>query len=208
MSACGRLASLCRITPNFSIGWISAFAKISPRLKTSTRTGCGCNGGDLYAGSRNTPLHSIVLTGRHHFGWILLEEVLRQQSEAVRTFLLHSSILDQMCGPLCDAVLPNSAASGQDALAYLQRANLFLIPLDNERRWYRYHHLFADVLRQRADISLERGSVAELHARASIWYETNGYEAKHFIMLSPPRIWSGQRIWRSWHGKAWTAHSS
>jgi LuxR family maltose regulon positive regulatory protein len=120
-------------------------------------------------------------TGSHHFVLdYLFEEVLRQQSDAVKTFLLHSSVLDQMCGPLCDAVLPNSAVSGQDALAYLQRANLFLIPLDNERRWYRYHHLFADVLRQRAANSLERGSVAELHARASIWYENNGYEAEAF----------------------------
>ena len=108
---------------------------------------------------------------------------LRQQSEAVKTFLLHSSVLDQMCGPLCDAVLPNSAVSGQDALAYLQRANLFLIPLDNERRWYRYHHLFADVLRQRAGNSLGRESVTDLHARASVWYETNGYEAEAFHLL-------------------------
>ena len=120
-------------------------------------------------------------TGSHHFVLdYLIEEVLRQQSEAVKTFLLRSSILDRMCGPLCDAVLPDSAISGQEALAYLQRANLFLVPLDNERRWYRYHHLFVDVLRQRAVSAIGSANMAELHARASRWYESNGYQAEAF----------------------------
>jgi LuxR family maltose regulon positive regulatory protein len=79
----------------------------------------------------------------------LVEEVLYQQPESVQTFLLRTSILDRLYGPLCDAVLRDPAASGQATLAYLERANLFLVPLDNERRWYRYHHLFADLLRQR-----------------------------------------------------------
>ena len=89
-------------------------------------------------------------TGSHHFVLdYLLEEVLQRQSESVQTFLLRTSILDQLCGPLCDAVLRDPTASGQATLEYLERANLFLVPLDNERRWYRYHHLFADLLRQR-----------------------------------------------------------
>jgi len=83
-------------------------------------------------------------TGSHHFVLdYLLEEVLQRQSESVQTFLLRTSILDRLCGPLCDAVLGDPAAAGQVTLEYLERANLFVVPLDNDRRWYRYHHLFA-----------------------------------------------------------------
>src|SRR6266540_2412673 len=113
-------------------------------------------------------------TGTHHFVLdYLLEEVLQQQSEGVQTFLLRTSILDRLCGPLCDAVLLDSSVSGQETLEYLERANLFLVPLDNERRWYRYHHLFADLLRQRLHQSTdlhtgdERDNVAKYHKRAS-----------------------------------------
>ena len=89
-------------------------------------------------------------TGSHHFVLdYLVEEVLQRQSESVQTFLLRTSILDRLCGPLCDAVLLDPSASGQETLEYLEHANLFIVPLDNERRWYRYHHLFADFLRQR-----------------------------------------------------------
>jgi LuxR family transcriptional regulator, maltose regulon positive regulatory protein len=89
-------------------------------------------------------------TGSHRFVMdYLVEEVLHQQPEPVQTFLLHTSILDRLCGPLCDAVLVDPSVSGQETLAYLDRANLFIVPLDNERRWYRYHQLFAELLRQR-----------------------------------------------------------
>ena len=86
-------------------------------------------------------------TGGHHFVLdYLVEEVLGRQSESVQTFLLHTSILDRMCGPLCDAILCDSSVSGQETLVQLEHANLFIIPLDQERRWYRYHHLFAELL--------------------------------------------------------------
>src|SRR5205085_8495126 len=89
-------------------------------------------------------------TGSHHFVLdYLLEEVLHQQDARLQTFLLRTSILDRMTGPLCDAVLMDPSVSGQETLEYIERANLFLVPLDNERRWYRYHQLFADLLRQR-----------------------------------------------------------
>ena len=98
-------------------------------------------------------------TGSHHFVLdYLVEEVLQQQTASVQTFLLRTSILDRMCGPLCDAVLrgwqshPSASGqetAGQETLEYLEHANLFIVPLDNERRWYRYHHLFAELLRQR-----------------------------------------------------------
>lgn len=126
-----------------------------------------------------------TFTGSHHFVLdYLVEEVLQQQSERVQAFLLRTSILDRMCGPLCDAVLLDSSASGQETLKYLERNNLFVVPLDSERRWYRYHHLFADLLRQRVNqitaSSTRDGEIAELHKRASVWYEDNGLEIEAF----------------------------
>ncbi len=126
-------------------------------------------------------------TGSHHFVLdYLVEEVLRQQPEHIQTFLLRTSLLDRLCGPLCDAVLLDASASGQATLDYLERANLFIIPLDNERRWYRYHHLFAELLRLRLHQSIasspgdEGKSIAELHIRASQWYEDHDLELEAF----------------------------
>lgn len=138
-------------------------------------------------GQKDTPSFIKSFTGSHHFVLdYLVEEVLQKQSENVQTFLLCTSILDRLCGPLCDAVLLDPSAPGQETLEYIEGANLFLISLDNERRWYRYHHLFAELLRQR----LQKGSipsmgskgptVAELHIRASQWYEDNGLEIAAF----------------------------
>ena len=111
-------------------------------------------------------------TGSHHFVLdYLIEEVLHQQPEDVQTFLLRTSILDRLCGPLCDAVLGSPSASGQKTLEYLERTNLFIVPLDSERRWYRYHHLFGDLLRQRLGKPKE---FAEFNLRASQWHEENG----------------------------------
>src|SRR5437868_10112039 len=126
-------------------------------------------------------------TGSHHFVLdYLMEEVLGQQSERVQTFLLRTSILDRLTGPLCDAVLMDPSVSGRETLEDLERANLFIIPLGNERRWYRYHHLFADLLRQRLQQSFAssladaESNVNELHIRASQWYEDNGLEFEAF----------------------------
>ncbi len=120
-------------------------------------------------------------TGSHHFVLdYLVEEVLGQQTASVQTFLLRTSILDRLCGPLCDAVLGSPAAAGQETLEYLERANLFVVPLDNERHWYRYHHLFGDLLRQRLGQSLASGDIAGYHIRASQWYEDNGLEVEAF----------------------------
>ncbi|MHC1770152.1 MAG: LuxR C-terminal-related transcriptional regulator [Flexilinea sp.] len=136
-------------------------------------------------GHQDTASFIKSFTGSHHFVLdYLIEEVLQHQSESVQTFLLHTSILDRLCGPLCDAVLGSPSASGQETLEYLERANLFIVPLDNERRWYRYHHLFAELLRQRLQQSAssgnEEGGVAEYHIRASQWYEDNGLELEAF----------------------------
>ena len=101
----------------------------------------------------------------------LAEEVLARQPEELQTFLLETSILDRMCAPLCNAV--TGRADGQTALERLEHANLFVIPLDDERHWYRYHHLFVDVLRQR--LRQEHPDlVSVLHRRACGWFERQG----------------------------------
>jgi LuxR family maltose regulon positive regulatory protein len=101
----------------------------------------------------------------------LVDEVLDRQPDDVRTFLLETSILNRLTGPLCAAVTGRSDAKA--TLDRLERANLFLVALDDRRRWYRYHHLFGDVLRARlADEHPER--LAELHRRASGWFEADG----------------------------------
>ncbi len=112
----------------------------------------------------------------------LVDEILSQQPEPIQRFLLHTSILEQLCGPLCDAV--TQRGDSQAVLNHLERANLFVIPLDNRRYWYRYHNLFAELLRQRlcqASSLTEpamREDVESLHLRASRWYEDEGFFAE------------------------------
>jgi LuxR family transcriptional regulator, maltose regulon positive regulatory protein len=117
----------------------------------------------------------------------LTEEVLARQSEPVQTFLLQTSILERLQGSLCEAVIGKHGeeASGQVVLEQLEQANLFLVPLDEERRWYRYHQLFAEALRhllQRSRPDL----VPELHRRANAWYEQHEMfrEAVHHALAA------------------------
>ncbi|HWN28970.1 MAG TPA: LuxR C-terminal-related transcriptional regulator [Actinomycetospora sp.] len=101
----------------------------------------------------------------------LAEEVLARLPDATRDFLLETSVLERLTGPLCDAVTGRDG--GRGTLVALERANLFLVPLDDRRQWYRYHHLFADVLR--AHLTDERAdAVPELHRRASAWLSDSG----------------------------------
>jgi len=101
----------------------------------------------------------------------LVEEVLQRQPDRVQAFLLQTSILGRLSGPLCDAV--TGQGGGKAMLEALDRGNLFLVPLDDRRRWYRYHRLFADVLQARL-LDEQPGQVPELHRRASAWYQQNG----------------------------------
>lgn len=118
-------------------------------------------------------------TGSHRFVLdYLIEEVLQQQPGNVQAFLLKTAVLNRLTGPLCDAVTGDD--NGQDMLESLERANLFLVSLDNERRWYRYHHLFADLLRQQLHQSAAEDDIAALHVRASEWFEANGRELEAF----------------------------
>ena len=105
----------------------------------------------------------------------LAEEVLQRQPEDVQHFLLQTSILDRLSGPLCDAVTGQDG--GKARLAALERGNLFLVPLDDRRRWYRYHQLFADVLQAHL-LDEQPDDVPDLHRRASAWYEQNDEPAE------------------------------
>ena len=112
-------------------------------------------------------------TGSHHFILdYLVEEVLQRQPEHVRNFLLQTAILDRLSSPLCDAV--TGQEDGRGMLEALERGNLFVIPLDDQRQWYRYHHLFAEVLQARLR-EAQPDRVSTLHRRASEWYEQNGF---------------------------------
>jgi LuxR family transcriptional regulator, maltose regulon positive regulatory protein len=105
----------------------------------------------------------------------LVAEVLARQPEPIQTFLLQTSILERLNGSLCEAVLtaPGGVGSGQAMLERLEQANLFLPPLDDERQWYRYHSLFAEMLRHHLPRH-QAALVPSLHRRASAWYEQHG----------------------------------
>jgi LuxR family maltose regulon positive regulatory protein len=103
----------------------------------------------------------------------LMEEVLNSQLDEVKQFLMTTALVDQFCGPLCDAMLNTSAPYSQRMLEKLEKENLFLIPLDDHRSWYRYHHLFAGLLRARLQ-QLQAGQVPVLYRRAAEWLSQNG----------------------------------
>jgi LuxR family maltose regulon positive regulatory protein len=113
-----------------------------------------------------------AFSGSHrHVLSYLAEEVLERRPEGTLNFLLQTSILDRLCGPLCDAVTGD--IDGQVLIQKLEHANLFIVPLDDEGKWFRYHHLFAEVLRAHLQQTQPSLMVA-LHGRASVWYEQNG----------------------------------
>jgi LuxR family maltose regulon positive regulatory protein len=113
-----------------------------------------------------------AFTGSHRFVLdYLVEEVLQRQPEHMRSFLLQTAVLDRLYAPLCNALTERE--DGKEMLDVLERNNLFLIPLDDQRQWYRYHHLFADVLQTHL-MEAQPDRVAALHLRASAWYERNG----------------------------------
>ena len=126
----------------------------------------------------NQDVHRFIQTFAGDHQYIvdyLIEEVLQRQPEPVQHFLLQTAVLDRLSGPLCDAV--TGQPGGKARLEMLQRGNFFLIPLDDKRHWYRYHHLFADVLRMHL-MAEQLDKVPILHKRASEWYEQNNLMAE------------------------------
>ena len=111
-----------------------------------------------------------------HVADYLLAEVLYRQPEEIQDFLLQTALLERMCAPLCDALVASgdspATRHSQTILEHLETTNLFLVPLDNQRRWYRYHHLFAQLLRERVRREWDETAVCQLHQRAADWYES------------------------------------
>ena len=120
----------------------------------------------------------------------LLEEILERQPLEVQNFLLSTSILKRFTAPLCDAVIDNAEQSA-DIIEYLERANLFLVAMDDERNWYRFHHLFTDLLRTRLQQKQTDEELMILHTRAAQWYEQNGlvYDAIYHASLTTNHEW-------------------
>ena len=171
---------------NRTEGWIAGLqlAALSLKGRQDTR--------DLI--SAFTGSHRLVLD-------YLLEEVLAQQSDEVETFLYLTALLDRMNGALCDAV--TGQEKGQATLEMLDHANMFVVPLDQERRWYRYHRLFADLLRQRLR-HLYPDQPPVLHLRASNWYENNGFTEQAIRHAIQARDYDraaslAEQAWRSMH---------
>jgi LuxR family transcriptional regulator, maltose regulon positive regulatory protein len=131
-----------------------------------------------------------AFSGSHRFILdYLIEEVIQQQSEPVQRFLLRTSIAERISSSLCDVLIASQGegeSRSQDILEYLDRSNLFLTPLDDERRWYRYHHLFGDLLRARLQ-QAEPGIISKLYLRAAAWFEQNGFilEAVRHALAAP-----------------------
>ena len=145
-----------------------------------------------------------AFSGSHHYIVdYLVEEVLSRQPDPVHEFLLQTSILERMCAPLCDALMGNPEIGesvmgdrptrlpvhqypSQSILETLERSNLFLVSLDEERHWYRYHHLLLDVLRGMLQSAWQPDEIAGLHGRASDWYSQNGFvaDAVHHALLA------------------------
>lgn len=143
-------------------GWAAGLQLAA--LSARGRTGAGDSGGvagfvDAFTGS-----HRFVLD-------YLVEEVLNSQPDDVRRFLLDTSVLQQLTGALCDALTGRD--DGRQMLELLERANLFVIALDDQRQWYRYHHLFADALRSRL-LAQHPDRVPELHRAATRWHAEHG----------------------------------
>ena len=130
-------------------------------------------------GHENTSEFIRAFSGSHRYILdYLVEEVLKRQPDHIQTFMFNTSILEKLNSNLCGALMSDewkrSGESCQAVLGYLECSNLFVIPLDDHKEWYRYHQLFADLLRARLHSSLSAGEVAQLHTQASDWYSQNG----------------------------------
>jgi LuxR family maltose regulon positive regulatory protein len=157
-------------------GWVSGLqlAAIAMQSRGTTQ------------GRGDIPAFIEAFTGSHlYVADYLLEEVLQNQTQEVQDFLLQTSILDRLNAELCGAVVKTfqpsdqpTLHSSQENLEYLRRANLFLVPLDDRGQWFRYHHLFADLLRVHLRQSLPEEKLAALHLRAAEWYQSNGFETE------------------------------
>ena len=166
-----------RFTSGEAAAYLNEVADSTSPRRTSRRWRTARRGGSRRCSSRRCPCGGATdVSGfiarfagdDRYIVDYLVEEVLAHQPDPVRDFLSRTAVLDRLTGPLCDAVTGRDDGSGM--LVALERANLFVVPLDDRREWYRYHHLFADVLRARL-LAEQQDLVPLLHQRASQWYE-------------------------------------
>ena len=164
-------------------GWIAGLQMAAVALQSRVAEG----------GEEGVSQFIDSFSGRHHFILdYLTDEVLAYQPEAVHRFLLRTCILERMCASLCDALLDRAPeegggfASSREILEHLQRTNLFVVPLDEEGQWYRYHRLFGGLLRARLQETAPH-QVTALHRRAAAWHEGNALlvEAVHYALAIP-----------------------
>ena len=199
LRARGQLTELRTADLRFTIDEAATFLKQVVRLPISSddvrtlekRTEGWITGLQLAAvAMQGLGQHDQITSFIHSFGGshryvidYLVDEVLDQQTPRVQEFLLRTSILDRLTAPLCNVVA--NREDSQAVLEQLETANLFLIPLDDERRWYRYHHLFGDLLKRRLSQAFPE-QIIELHQRASIWYQESGDidEAVHHALAA------------------------
>ncbi|HMT22200.1 MAG TPA: hypothetical protein PKE20_13330, partial [Promineifilum sp.] len=156
-------------------GWVAGLQLAALALKAS-----------YFETSQSTDAFIASFSGTHHYIIdYLMEEVLRRQDDNMRVFLRQTSVLERLCASLCNAVTGHD--DGRERLLQLERANAFLIPLDDRREWYRYHHLMADSLQA----GLDRHTRDTAHRRASQWHETHGLHAeavRHAFATGDPTL--------------------
>jgi LuxR family transcriptional regulator, maltose regulon positive regulatory protein len=199
LRARGQLAELRAADLGFTLGETAEFLSQMPDLELSAED-VAALGARTEGWAVGLQLAALSMKGRQdQHGFIdafsgsqeyvadyLADEVLGRQPESVRAFRLQTSILGRLTGPLCDAV--TGQCEGQETLGQMVRANLFTVSLDGERRWYRYHRLFADLLRRRLE-ERQPDLVPELHRRASLWHETHGFPSEaveHALLAGDP----------------------
>jgi LuxR family maltose regulon positive regulatory protein len=137
------------------------------------------------SGQKDIPGFIAAFTGSQRYVMdYLMEEVMQKQTLEIRNFLMKTSVLERLSGPLCDAVTERK--DGRDILLNLERGHLFIVPLDEARQWYRYEHLFADLLRHQCETVYAKEQVAHLHCKASKWYEDNNLpdDAIHHALVA------------------------
>jgi LuxR family maltose regulon positive regulatory protein len=136
-------------------------------------------------GQKDIPGFIAAFTGSQRYVMdYLMEEVLQKQTVEIRDFLMKTSVLERLSSPLCDAITGRQGS--RDILLYLERSHLFIVPLDEARQWYRYEHLFADLLRHQCETAYATEQVTDLHRRACKWYEDNNLpdDAIHHVLIA------------------------
>ena len=176
-----------------------------------------------------TALHLVALSLRHRHdvnellsllqtnnGYVhdyLAAEVVAQQPPAIQAWMQQTSILNRLCAPVCDALCQAEATAhgatltGREFLAWLERAQLFCIPLDSQGHWFRYHHLYQQFLRQRLAQRMGEDAVRQLHIQASAWFADNGLidEARHHALAGDDLPGAADLVERHWHAEAQAA---